>query len=314
MGNDLAWICNHCATPNYDSCVFKSYELELSNAYSVLSQAKTMSYMSSPGSTFNPRHASSPKSPAHHRVNTAHRSRTCSSVSSNSPEFPAKGNNWHSRIVNANGIRNKASELEVVVEYIKPDVIMGCESKLTDKVHNAEFLPPGYQKEVYCKDRTDHGGGVFLAFKDGYVTSQVANIETNFEQVWAEVMMPKQAPLHVCSFYRLPGSGAEPLQELGKTVDSINKNGSKHMVIGGDFNCGHIDWENMMIRRGATEPDAHRELLDLLDENCLTNTQHAPTRKDRVLDLHITTTPSLIKSQAVVPGITYVWRAIPKDR
>ncbi len=35
-GFDCVWICNHWATPNYDTGIFRSYELELSNSYSVL--------------------------------------------------------------------------------------------------------------------------------------------------------------------------------------------------------------------------------------------------------------------------------------
>ena len=48
------------------------------------------------------------------------------------------------------------------------------------------WFPLGYQKNVLRKDRTDRGGGVFLAFKEGYVISRVEGT-TNCEGVWAEV-------------------------------------------------------------------------------------------------------------------------------
>jgi len=48
------------------------------------------------------------------------------------------------------------------------------------------WFPLGYQKNVLRKDRTDRGGGVFLAFKEGYVISRVEGT-TNCEGVWAEI-------------------------------------------------------------------------------------------------------------------------------
>ncbi len=116
--------------------------------------------------------------------------------------------------MNANGLRSKAPMLQTAVNYVKPDVIIGSESKLSKDIKNAEVFPPGYQKDVIRKDRNERGGGVFLAFRDGYVVSQIEGSDTNSESVWAEVAMPKQQPLNICSFYRPPGSGAEPFAEL----------------------------------------------------------------------------------------------------
>ena len=50
---------------------------------------------------------------------------------------------------------------------------MGCESKLDKIISNAELFPPGKQIGIKHEDRNKHGGGVFFAFKDGYVTSHI---------------------------------------------------------------------------------------------------------------------------------------------
>jgi len=102
-----------------------------------------------------------------------------------------------------------------------------------------------------AKNRTDRGGGVFLAFKEGYVISRVEGSTTNCEGIWAEVAIRKQQPLYICSFYRLPGAGAEPLQELNKSISLINPRGDKHVIIAGDMNCGYIDWTTTTISSGA---------------------------------------------------------------
>jgi len=70
------------------------------------------------------------------------------------------------------------------------------------------------------------------------------------------------------------------------------------------MNCGYIDWTTTTISSGANERAAHNELLNLLDEHSLTNTQYQSTREDKNLDLHLTTRPSLIRSQSLIPGIS----------
>ena len=129
-------------------------------------------------------------------------------------------------MVNINGLWDKAQSLKMATEYLCPDVIIGCESKVLDKVTNAEVLPPGYQKDVFRKDRDDRGGGIFLAFREGYVVSQIENSNSESESVWAEVAMPNQSPLTVCSFYRPPNSGSGPIKELNRVTSNSCK--TKH--------------------------------------------------------------------------------------
>ena len=74
------------------------------------------------------------------------------------------------------------------------------ESKLSDKVCNAEVFPPGYQSNVFRKDRNDHGGRVFLAFKDGYVVTPLKETDPDCESIWAEVAIPKKPPMFISSF------------------------------------------------------------------------------------------------------------------
>ena len=304
-GSKCAWICNHCDVPNYSSTLFRHYELELSNSFTILGEPNTTNEISSPGSVFHPGTTSSPlyhHSRTSNKSSTGSKSSTVSSTSSSN--LPNKRKNWRSLIVNINGLRNKSSNLQNVVDYTRPDVIIACETKITDKVYNAEVIPIGYQKDVFRKNRSDRGGGVLLAFREGFVVSKVDTPKHESESVWAQVSIPGQTPLYVCSFYRPPASGSNPLKDLEKDIQAINKKGNKHLIVAGDFNCGHINWETSVVNPGATEAPAHRELLDILNRNMLTNTQLSPTREERNLDLHITTRPSLVKAQRTIPGIS----------
>lgn len=307
------WLCPRCDNVNCCSFTFRSYELESPNPFELL---KTNFDSTPPLEPFSPPRTSTPKSKPNvttqkppknasplTRSSIHSHSLTTTSSASDHP-LPKKGKNWRSLILNINGLRDKAPLLQNLVNYIKPDVIIGCETKITEKVNNAEILPPDYQSTVLRKDRTDSGGGVLLAFKEGYVVTPVKDSNGECEAIWASVQIPKQAPLHICSFYRPPGSGSKPLEELSKTIGEINKRGNKHIVIAGDMNCGNINWETETINPSPNEPSAHTALLDLLQEHSLTNTQHEPTRENRTLDIHLTTQPSLVKAQRVIPGIS----------
>ena len=67
--------------------------------------------------------------------------------------------------INVNGIKSteKVTDFNQLIDSIKPDVIIGCESKLDDYVLTTETFPVNYN--VYRKDRNTFGGGVSLECK-----------------------------------------------------------------------------------------------------------------------------------------------------
>jgi len=59
--------------------------------------------------------------------------------------------------------------------------------RISSNMNNAKLYPPGYHHDVLRKERTYTCGGVFLAFKDAYVVSQVESNDTNCKVIWTEV-------------------------------------------------------------------------------------------------------------------------------
>ena len=57
---------------------------------------------------------------------------------------------------------SKFASLQIAVEYIKPDVIIGCESKIIETTLTSEVFPENYRKNTFRKDRDLNGGGVLL--------------------------------------------------------------------------------------------------------------------------------------------------------
>ena len=70
-----------------------------------------------------------------------------------------------------------------------------------------------------------------------------------------------------------------------------------------DFNCPNIDWESNAITSNSYEPEAHEELLNIMQNHPLVQMQRQPTRNENNLDLFLTNNESLVKSTSIIPGI-----------
>ena len=163
---------------------------------------------------------------------------------------------------------------------------------------SSEVLPPQYLTNSWRKDRTSSGDGVILAIKDGYVANEVQT-HSAAEEVWAKVELPKGS-MHIGSFYRPPNSGIQPLDHLDDSISTLSAKG-KHVIVGGDFNCGDVDWETGKVNSGAYDPPPNNRLIDLANDHSLTQVQRLPTRRGRALDILFTNNPTLVKSSSVVP-------------
>ena len=108
-----------------------------------------------------------------------------------------------------------------------------------------------------------------MAIRDGYVVNKV-DIDTASEQVWARVELPGEKPLHICSFYRPPSSGVNPLCDLENSIEKITQPG-QNVVIAGDFNCGDVDWDSSTVKPDAYDRAPNQKLLDLANNCSLTN-------------------------------------------
>ena len=66
-----------------------------------------------------------------------------------------------------------------------------------------------------------------------------------------------------------------------------------NIIWAGDFNTPDIDWENNTIVTGKNKPQygipVNQTLIDLANDNMLSQLQHIPSRGDNILDLVFTT-------------------------
>jgi len=80
-----------------------------------------------------------------------------------------------------------------------------------------------------------------------------------------------------------------------------NKNAQ--ILVGGDFNCGDIDWKNLSVSPGASKGQAQRQLVDIVKEHCLTQIVDVPTRLDKTLDILLTNNPTPVNRIKGMPPI-----------
>ena len=308
QNTSLTWICCKCETPNVDSFSFHSYDLESYNIFSVLNDS-CFSIPSSLDSTFSPIKHSSPKSKHFNSSKIRaeqHFSNSKESTSTNSDDafLPNKNQKNKLRIItmNCQSIRNKLPSLKECLQYTKPDIILGCESWLDPTFSNSEVFPEGYNKQVIRKDRNKFGGGVFIVAKDELKLTEIKT-DTSCEIVWGEIKS-NQGSVLLGSFYRPPGTDSNVLDSLNDSINYIlNKSKDKMIVLSGDFNLAHNNWNTYEFLTGNPNKEHHEKLLDICIDHSLEQMQLKPTRGGNILDLVLTNRPSLVNTVSLLPGI-----------
>ena len=86
-------------------------------------------------------------------------------------------------------------------------------------------------------------------------------------------------------------------------MSSINPNHDKNLWIAGDFNLPHIDWKNMCVTPGNSQATQSDLLLEYALDQALTQLVTEPTRKENILDLVFTTSPSLVNRIGTTPPL-----------
>ena len=172
----VSWLCCKCDSCNVDNFTYHSFELDISNRYEILKSRRLSSvdlYSSIPSvdSSFSQSAFSSPKP----RLNSDSTSQNETSKSSAEKYQKKKRNNFRVLVMKCQSIRNKRSELNESIEYVKPDTLIGCESWLDSEHKNCE----GYNKNVFKKERNKNGGGVFISVHDRFNTVTVESGEND---------------------------------------------------------------------------------------------------------------------------------------
>ncbi|CAG2186661.1 unnamed protein product [Mytilus edulis] len=95
----------------------------------------------------------------------------------------------------------------------------------------------------------------------------------------------------------------EHIKELDKSLDHIS-NKNQTIILTGDFNCPDINWNTMSVNQNAQDKEIQRALMEVIISHSLTQIHETPTRGNNLLDIVLTSNPSLIKTSSNAPGIS----------
>ncbi len=289
--SNLSWICD-CGGNNItksDSLLTSLFRIEVSNTFSQLDSITTDhdDTVSFPPD-FQPKFTSSPNKPPHFRKRTKVRKLLGMQINCNG----LKGDDCKTRFVAA-------------VEQHKPDVIFGCESKLDEGTPTYSIFSDEY--EVYRKDRTAHGGGVFVAVKNNIVAVDRPEFDSDAEIVWVSIEFAQNGSMYLGSYYRPPDSRNIALDQVQDSMNHIlsRQKNLPNMVLAGDCNFPDINWESKTTTNTKTQ-SKHNLFLNFLNENGLTQLTKEITRpkSGTILDLVMTSNENLIENVNVCPGVS----------
>ena len=114
--------------------------------------------------------------------------------------------------------------------------------------------------------------------------------------------------MYLGSFYRPPRFPTQELElkyleDFNTSLSRIMSNKNAHVLVGGDFNCGDIEWSTMQVPEGVPKRPVQTKLVDIIQDHCLSQMVNIHTREDKTLDLLFTKSPSPINRVKGMPPI-----------
>ena len=162
--------------------------------------------------------------------------------------------------------QSRRARLYGLIHEHMPNVIVGCESHLDDSFTSAKTFPKGFQ--VYRKDRSIGGGGVFLAVKDTLAVTELITLDVDAELIWIKIK-----PLYICSYYRPLNSELKSILQLNESMANLVKqNPCCNIILAGDFNLRSIKWDD---GQGTVLPDPYGCNLNDTFFDIVSNLDHA---------------------------------------
>lgn len=210
------------------------------------------------------------------------------------------------RILNINfqSLRKKGKLLEAIILDSDPDIIIGTETWLENAISSSEILPNELGFDVHRRDRPgDPHGGVLLATKKHLMLQNIKS-SSDVEMVSGTITAGSK-DVTIAAYYRPPNrTDSEYLESTTTEFNTLKASAKKNIVIiGGDFNAPDIDWKQLSIAGSQYPAKVSKTFMDITSDNNLEQMVDFPTRKDKTLDLILTSHPSYKQRCKPMPSI-----------
>ena len=136
------------------------------------------------------------------------------------------------------------------------------------------------------------------------ICTEQPQFQTNCEILWVKVEITGNRPLFIGAYYRRVEDDLESLREFQDSVSRVREHSDNVWVLG-DFNLPKLSWpENSPeMKPDCSYKQVYEYFLSTIADYNLTQVVTEPTRQDNVLDLFLTTNPTLINKVNCSPGL-----------
>ena len=139
---------------------------------------------------------------------------------------------------------NKWAEFIRLIDSLKPDIIVGTETWLSDSIKNSEIIPDNMNFTIYRRDREDSYGGVVIAISKCIPSVRLQDLQTSCEILWVKLDIPTCKDLYLGAFYRPHSSDLPSLEQLNDSLNKLmNLTRGPTIWLSGDFNAPDISWQ-----------------------------------------------------------------------
>jgi len=157
------------------------------------------------------------------------------------------------------------------------------------------------------------GGGTAMYIRDDIAASSQQILNFSNKVVEVVCTYSEKENLLLATLYRQPDDSSHgrasknkefeaALNSLSKAISTVD--GTPDIIIGGDFNCPHMNWKSWTPNQGCPkdEKEMLQTLIDFNSQLLLTQIIMEPTHyQGNLLDIVLTNNTSLIHSHTVLP-------------
>ena len=205
----------------------------------------------------------------------------------------SKKNSLNILYSNVDILSNKINELEHYAKIYETDIILITEHLPKNSLNNFGniFNIPGFNCIEDCSGR-----GVCVFYKDNIDIENHNYInELYHPSLFFKIKTPEKS-LNFGLVYRSPNNDPVENKKLNNQLNFASKK-LKNLIVFGDFNHPHIDWEFNSCNKYENHPDSLFlfEMLKIRTNQLINKTtHHKPLCKPSLIDLIITKEPDLV--------------------
>ena len=205
--------------------------------------------------------------------------------------------------VNCQSVRSKKESFLQLLDEVNPDIIVATETWTRPSDTDGEIIPVSLYN-IERRDRpNDPHGGVFIAAKKGLDLIRGKTVP-NCEILWCKININSSYKINVGAYYRPHSNDETSFEIMTQTFQELQKDTNQPIILAGDLNYPGVDWITRELKKDCPSSRLHKEFMEFLEANELTQLINQPTRNENILDLVITNSPDTVHGVKVIPGIS----------